>query len=83
MGRRSWHRRRIVEGLAYERTCVLLKTQMRAVLVVIVNVVSKQPLQMSVIYRDHVVQKIPPTAFNPTLGDTNFAKDFRTMCAPA
>ena len=42
---------------------------MRAVFVVIANVFRQQRLEMSLVYRNDVIQQVPSAAFNPTLGN--------------
>src|SRR6516164_1124058 len=40
---------------------------MRAVLVVIANIVEQKSPQMAFVHRNNVIQQLPPTAFDPTL----------------
>ena len=40
---------------------------MRAVLVVIANIVEEKPPQMAFVHRNNVIQQLPPTAFDPAL----------------
>src|SRR5215469_13769419 len=40
---------------------------MRAVLVVIANVVEEKSLQMPFVHRNNMIQQLPPTAFDPAL----------------
>src|SRR6266851_3724723 len=53
-------------------TCwrVLGEPEVRPILVVIAHVLSHQPLQMSLIQDDHVIQQISPATSNPTLSNT-------------
>jgi hypothetical protein len=47
--------------------CSLPESQMRAVVMIVVNIISEQPFQMALIHRDEVVQQISPTASDPAL----------------
>jgi hypothetical protein len=42
---------------------------MRAVLVVIANVVEKKSRQMPFVHSNDMIQQLPPTAFDPALRD--------------
>src|SRR6516162_10260993 len=46
---------------------LLLQGIMNAIVVVILEVISKQPTEMGFVQDDHVVQKFPPTTSHPTL----------------
>jgi len=45
----------------------LPESEMRAVLMVVTNILREQSLQMAFIHRDNVVQQISSAAFDPTL----------------
>jgi hypothetical protein len=45
---------------------------MRAVLVVIANVVEEKSLQMPFVHSNDMIQQLPPTAFDPALFATPF-----------
>lgn len=49
---------------------------MRAVVMIVVNIISEQPFQMALIHRDDVVQQISPTAFDPALRYTILPRTF-------
>src|SRR5215469_6274478 len=53
---------------------------MRAVLVVIANIVEKESPQMAFVHRNNVIQKLSPTAFDPALRHRS-AMDSRTRFA--
>ena len=40
---------------------------MRAVLVIVANIVRQQPFHMAFIRRDHMIQQVSSAAFDPTL----------------
>ena len=46
---------------------LLLQGIMNAIVVVILEVISKQPTEMGFVQDDHVVQKLPPTTSHPAL----------------
>ena len=50
-----------------ERGRLLLQGIVNAIVVVILEVISKQPTQMRFVQDDHVVQQFPATAPHPTL----------------
>jgi len=56
--------------------CFLLQSQMRSVLVVVAEVFRQESVQMSFIDCDHVVQQIPPTAFDPAFGHAILPRTF-------
>jgi len=47
--------------------CSLPQSQMRAVLVIVVNVFGKQPLQMAFVHRDDVIQQVTLATRDPSL----------------
>ena len=47
----------------------LLQSEMRSILMVIAEVLRKQPLQMPFVQRNHVIEEITSAAFHPTLSD--------------
>jgi len=47
----------------------LPQSEMGSTLVVVADVLRKQPPQMSLVHSNHVIQQILPTVFYPTLGD--------------
>jgi hypothetical protein len=47
--------------------CSLPESEMRAVFVIVADVVSEQPFQMTFVQRNDVIQQISPAAFDPTL----------------
>ena len=47
----------------------LLKSEMRAVLVVIAEVFRKQPPQMTFVHCNDMIQQIAPATLDPVLGD--------------
>src|SRR6202140_2657016 len=49
--------------------CPLLKPEMRAVLMMVMNIRREQSLQMAFIQRNHVVQQVSSTASHPPLRD--------------
>jgi hypothetical protein len=49
--------------------CSLLKPEMRAVLVMVTNILGEQSLQMAFIQRNNVVHPVPSTASHPPLRD--------------
>src|SRR5712692_393164 len=50
--------------------CVLHKTQMRSVLVVVAHILSHQPFQVPLVQNNYVIQQVASAAPNPTLRDT-------------
>ncbi len=50
--------------------CLLLKSPVGPILVVILNVGRKQPLQMRIVNGDRMVQQFAPATADPTLSDT-------------
>ena len=56
----------------------LAQPKMRAVFVMIGNILTEHPLQMAFIDRDNVIQQVAAAAADPTLGDTISAMGFRT-----
>ena len=58
--------------------CLLRKTEMRAVVVVVADVFSQQPFQMAFIERDDMVQQVPTAASNPALRQA-VLPSFRTI----
>src|SRR6202030_2121144 len=50
--------------------CSLPESEMRAVFVVITNVLREQSLQMPFIHRNDVIQQVSSAAFDPTLRDS-------------
>src|SRR5262249_1120005 len=46
----------------------LAESQMRAVFVVVADVVGEEPPEMVFVHRDDVIQEIPSAAFHPSLG---------------
>jgi len=51
--------------------CPLPKSEMRAVLMMVTNVLGEQALQMAFIERNDVVQEVSSTASHPPLRDAN------------
>ena len=49
--------------------CPLLKSEMRAVLMMVTNILGEQSLQMAFIQRNNVVQQVSSTASHPPLRD--------------
>src|SRR6516165_2387029 len=49
---------------------LLLQGIVNAIVVVILEVISKQPTEMGFVQDDHVVQQFPPTTSHPTLRHT-------------
>ena len=49
--------------------CSLLKSEMRAVLMMVTNILREQSLQMAFIQRNNVVQQVSSAASHPTLRD--------------
>lgn len=49
--------------------CLLRKAKMRAVFMVVADVLGKQTLQMAFIKRDDMIQQVAAAASNPSLGD--------------
>ena len=47
----------------------LRQSEVRAVLVVVADVIREQPFQLRFIYRDNMVQQVPPAASDPALGN--------------
>src|ERR1700746_3735995 len=56
--------------------CSLPESKMRAVFVVIANVFKQQTLEMSLVYRNDVIQQVPSAAFHPTLGNAILPRTF-------
>src|SRR5215469_1734946 len=54
---------------------------MRAVLMVITNVLEEKSLQMPFVRRNNMIQQLPPTAFDPALRHPVSAMDSRTRFA--
>src|SRR6266576_1768478 len=50
--------------------CPLLKSEMRAVLMMVTNILREQSLQMAFIQRNNVVQQVSSAAFDPTFRHT-------------
>ena len=50
--------------------CPLLKSEMRAVLMMVTNILREQSLQMAFIQRNNVVQQVSSAASHPPLRDT-------------
>ena len=49
--------------------CPLLKSEMRAVFMMVTNILGEQPLQMAFIQRNNVVQEVSSAASHPPLRD--------------
>jgi len=49
--------------------CLLLKSEMRTVLMMVTNILGEQSLQMAFIQRNNVVQQVSSTASHPPLRD--------------
>ena len=49
--------------------CPLLKSEMRAVFMMVMNILGEQPLQMASIQRNNVVQEVSSAAPHPPLRD--------------
>jgi hypothetical protein len=49
--------------------CPLLKSEMRAVFMMVTNILGEQPLQMAFIQRNNVVQEVSSAAPHPPLRD--------------
>jgi hypothetical protein len=47
--------------------CSLLESEMRAVVVIVANIISEQTPQVAPVQSDHVIQQVTPAALNPTL----------------
>ena len=47
--------------------CSLLESEMRAVVVLVANIISEQTPQVAPVQSDHVIQQVTPAALNPTL----------------
>src|SRR5271170_1313257 len=56
--------------------CSLPESEMCAVVMIVVDIISEQPFQMALIQRDDVVQQISPTAFHPALRYTILPRTF-------
>ena len=63
-------------GAASAVRCSLPESKMRAVFVVIANVFRQQALEMSLVYRNDVIQQVPSAAFHPTLGNAILPRTF-------
>jgi hypothetical protein len=50
--------------------CPLLKSEMRAILMMVTNILGEQPLQMAFTQRNNVVQQVSSATFDPPLGYT-------------
>src|SRR5260221_12739233 len=53
---------------------------MRAILMVVANILREQSLEMAVIHRDNVVQQVSSAAFDPKAPPHHFARDSRRTC---
>jgi hypothetical protein len=62
--------------------CSLPGSEIRAVVMIVVDIISEQPFQMALIHRGDVVQQISLTAFHPALRYTILPRTIdRTMSA--
>ena len=50
------------------RRCVLCEAEVRSVLMIVAHIFRNQPLQMTLIEDDHVIQQVSSAASHPTLG---------------
>jgi hypothetical protein len=56
-------------GTSLAVRCSLPEPKMRAIFVVVANILEEQSLQMAFIHGNDVIQQVPSTAFNPALRD--------------
>src|SRR5882762_8419609 len=63
-------------GTSPAMRCSLPQSQMRAVLVIVVNVFRKQSLQMVLVHGDDVIQQVTLTTRDPSLRDTVLPRTF-------
>ena len=59
----------------------LAQSKVRAVFVMIGDVLGKKPLQVPLVESNHMVEQLAAAAPHPTLGDTILRRDFRTRSA--
>ena len=57
--------------------CLFREAEMRAVFVVVADVLIEQPFQMTFIECDDVVQEVAAAAFHPALGDAILPRAFK------
>src|ERR1700693_1761494 len=47
--------------------CSLLESKVRAIVMIVADIISEQTTQVALTQSDHVIQQVTPAAFNPTL----------------
>src|ERR1700674_5132292 len=47
--------------------CSLLESEVRAIVMIVADIISEQATQVALTQSDHVIQQVTPAAFNPTL----------------